>query len=223
MGPLVPRRGPSQRRRAVVAGLIALVVLAVGAALETSSATAKPTKLRVFLLGLPQTGNPGRFARAVSDPTSTGYRQFLTTREYRQRFAARQADRRRVRTYLAHQDGVKKLEVSFDRSMFLAVLTVDAGRADLLRARASVRRVAGCCRPARLRGRVSQISAGEVYEVGGIDKPCAPLGAERDAANGCSEATSAGTFTPNELSTAYGVDPLHAARTLGQPGSGSRP
>ena len=224
------RRGGSERVRAggiAALACAALVLISAGGSVAASGAAsgperpnaAKPTKLRVFLLGLPQTGNPGRFARAVSNPTSTAYRQFLTTREYRQRFAARQADRRRVRTYLAHQGGVKKLEVSFDRSMFLAVLTVaPAGGSSARGIGPPSRRL---CRPARLRGRVSQISAGEVYEVGGSTSR-ARRSAPSGTPNGCSEATSAGTFTPNELTTAYGVDPLHQ-RGLGERGPGRDP
>jgi subtilase family serine protease len=65
---------------------------------------------------------------------------------------------------------------------------------------------------------VREISAGEIYELGGISR----RGGARDsenanagAAHGCQGAITTGAFTPNELSTAYGVHELHSRGLYG--------
>jgi kumamolisin len=61
---------------------------------------------------------------------------------------------------------------------------------------------------------VRQISAGEVYQRGASSP-----GVGASAAQGCQGAVKTGAFTPNQLSTAYGVDEL---RSRGLDGSGVR-
>ncbi len=167
----------------------------------------------MFLLGLRQRGQPRRFASAVSNPSSARYRRFLSPRQYRKRFSASKADRRRVRRYLASRAGVKKVELSSDKSVVLAVLTPGAGRR-IFCVKGAQAPTRGLCTPRPLRGTVRQISAGEVYQPGGSSP-----GARASGARGCQGALKTGAFAPNQLSTAYGVDAL---RTRGLDGSGVR-
>ena len=102
----------------------------------------------------------------------------------------------------------------------LAVLTPGAGKR-IFCAKGGGAPTGGLCTPAPLRGQVRQISAGEVYELGGSSSRG---GARRHASArpglpGCADATAVGAFTPNQLSTAYGVDALHSR---GLDGSGVR-
>jgi subtilase family serine protease len=231
----VPSEDESDRR---LAGRIAVVLCAAlalaatdGVASSPSSASAsddsratsaptrvsKPSKRRVFLLGLRHRGKPSRLARRVSDPSSERYRHFLSLRQYRKRFSPTRADRRRVRRYLATRRGVKKVELSSDRSLVLAVLTPGAGRRIFCAAGAAAP-TRGLCTPRGLRGRVREISAGEIYELGANSR-AAGSRAMVGAPQGCQGAIATGAFTPNQLSTAYGVDELHSR---GLDGSGVR-
>jgi subtilase family serine protease len=231
----VPSEDESDRR---LAGRIAVVLCAAlalaatdGVASSSGSASAsddsratsaptrvsKPSKRRVFLLGLRQRGKPSRLARRVSDPSSERYRHFLSLRQYRKRFSPTRADRRRVRRYLATRRGVKKVELSSDRSLVLAVLTPGAGRRIFCAAGAAAP-TRGLCTPRGLRGRVREISAGEIYELGANSR-AAGSRAMVGAPQGCQGAIATGAFTPNQLSTAYGVDELHSR---GLDGSGVR-
>jgi subtilase family serine protease len=217
----------------IAVGMFALLALAATDVASTRAASAgdvsratqaptrasKPAARRVILLGLRQRGKPTRFARRVSNPSSERYRRFLSLRQYRKRFSASRADRRRVRRYLASQRGVRKIELSSDKSLVLAVLTPRAGRR-LFCARGSGPPTRDLCTPKALRGTVRQISAGEVYAVGGTPRRRSarePANATPVVAQGCRAPTSA--FTPNQLSTAYGADELHSS---GLDGSGVR-
>jgi subtilase family serine protease len=197
-------------------GLLAFVVLlGVAASAAAQTAPSKPPERRVFLLGLHQRGEPSQLARQVSNPYSPQYGRFLSLRQYRNRFAPRRAARRHVRRYLASQRGVRSVELSADGSVVLAVLTPRAGLR-LFCARGSGPPSGRLCTPAPLRGRVRQVSAGELYQLGGASSA---RDRQARAAQGCADATRAGAFTPAQLSTAYGVDPLHAR---GLDGSGVR-
>ena len=206
------------------------------AAVATQARVAAPREARPFLLGLRQRANPAQFARQVSDPTSSRYRRFLSPHEYQERFSSRTADRQRVLRYLRSQPGVLRAELSSDKSVVLAVLTAQAGRR-IFCARGPRPPTGGLCRPRALRGLVPFISAGELYERGGSgggpgsargagSARGGPLERERaqraqgaQAAQTCSGAAKTGAFTPAQLSTAYGVDPLHSR---GLEGSGVR-
>src|SRR5437868_1052005 len=102
-----------------------VVAVAVGAvlALVASEAAAaplrpaQPPQRRVVLLGLPQRGNPTRFATQVSNPSSPLYRRFLSLPQYDRRFASNNGDRRRVVRYLTGRPGVTSLQLSADKSV----------------------------------------------------------------------------------------------------------
>jgi subtilase family serine protease len=171
----------------------------------------------VFLLGLRHRGNPGKLARQLSDPSSPRYRQFLSLRQYQNRFSATSAVRRRVLHYLASQRGVLKLELSSDKSIVLGVLTAEAGRR-LFCARGMqppTRR--SLCIPERLRRWTSEISASETYQP---NRPQRDTSRARErgrtaASQSCEGASKMGAFTPQQLSTAYGVDELHSRELSG--------
>ena len=197
------------------AGLSIALCSVVLTAPDSASAqlVSKPPQRQVFLLGLRQRGTPARFARQVSNPASDSYRRFLSLREYRNRFSAGRADRRAVRRYLAGRAGVKKVELSSDRSVLLAVLTARAGRRLFCASGAAP--PTRLCTPRALRRTVSQVSGGEVYQLGsGTSRR-----ARTAVAQGCEGALKTRAFTPNQLSTAYGVDAL---RARGLDGSGVR-
>ena len=209
-----PRRHGRARRGSTAA--VALLALALVAA-DGAAAAAKPPQRRVILLGLAQRGNPAKFVASVSDPTSSSYRQFLKPGKFRKRFGPPKGDRTRVRRYLASQSGVRKVQASSDRSVFLAVVTPAAGKR-LFCAKGAGSPTGKLCTPPRLRGIVRQLSAGEVYQLGSSSsrdpaaKRASPGGG---TPHGCADAIATGTFTPNELSTAYGVDALHARGLVG--------
>jgi subtilase family serine protease len=192
-------------------------------ATEHSPAASAPTGVsnppvrRVFLLGLRQRGNPGKLASQVSNPSSRRYRRFLSLRQYQKRFSPSRADRRRVLRYLASQLGVKKVQLSSDRSVVLAVMTQQAGRR-IFCAKGANAPTRGLCTPRVLRRWVRAISAGEVYELGGNSRRAGarkPEKAKASTAQTCKGASKVGGFTPQQLSTAYGVDALHARRLDG--------
>jgi subtilase family serine protease len=179
---------------------------------SASKRVSKPPERRVFLLGLRQRGTPGKFASQVSNPYSRRYREFLSLRQYQKRFSPSRADRRRVLRYLASQRGVRKVRLSSDKSLVLAVLTPQAGRR-IFCARGAAAPTRGLCVPPRLRRSVREISAGEVYELSGNSRRGGARELKRakaGTAQQCGDATKNGEFTPRQLSTAYGVDALHS-------------
>lgn len=228
----MPRPGGTDRHRTgwialLACGALALVATEGAVASSGSTSTsvdrgsratpaqaraANGPKRRAFVLGLRQRGRPARFATLVANPASPQYREFLSLSEFQERFSPSAADRRRVRRYLARQAGVRKVELSSDGSTLLAVTTPGAGKRIFCAAGAAAPS-GRLCTPAPLRGRVSQVSAGEVYELGGsssLGGAPEPTSARSGTPQGCAEATANGAFTPNQLSTAYGVDALHA-------------
>ena len=186
-----------------------------------SARVSKPSMRRVFLLGLRQRGNPGKFASQVSNPSSPQYRRFLSLREYQQRFAPSSADRGRVLRYLARQRGVLKVQLSSDKSVVLAVLTQQAGQR-IFCVKGAQAPTQGICIPRALRRWVQEVSASEVYELGGNSGRAATRESGKVTAGTsktCTGAIKSRAFTPQQLSTAYGVDEL---RSRGLDGAGVR-
>ena len=198
---------------------MAVVVCAMLAIAATDAAAApmrasNPPQRRVVLLALPQRGNPNRFAVQVSNPSSPLYRRFLSLGQYDQRFASGVADRRRVLRYLRSQPGVESVQVSGDRSVILAVVTPRAGKR-LFCAESEAQPTRGLCKPRAIRRSVRQISVGEVYQLTSGSQASATRRAGVAKAQSCAAATKNGEFTPQQLSTAYGVGPLSAQRLSG--------
>jgi subtilase family serine protease len=190
-------------------------------AISASTRVSKPSERRVFLLGLRQRANPGKFASQVSDPSSRLYRHFLSLRQYQDRFSPSRADRRAVLRYLASQRGVLNVELSSDQSVVLAVLTQQAGQR-IFCASGPAAPTRGLCTPPGVRRWVREISAGEVYEVGGNSRRDGGRETEKAKAGTsqtCKGASETHAFNPQQLSTAYWVDELHSR---GLDGSGVR-
>ena len=196
---------------AVVAGLVAIALVPASA-----SASGQPMR-RVVLLGLKLQGTPVRFAAQVSDPASTNYRKFLTPAQFRSRFSASTASQKRVSTFLSNRRGVGKVQFNPGRTTALVTVTPEAAKR-LFCAKGSRLPVKGTCKPARLRAAVRQVSVGESYPAGKGGSATA-AGSNGGTPQGCQDAVKTGAFTPNQLSTAYGVDELHAR---GLDGSGIR-
>jgi subtilase family serine protease len=231
------RRGGNHDRR--LAGRVAVVCAALafvaaepaGAFARPAGATphspassaavraADPTQRRVFLLGLRQPADPAQLASQLSDPASRRYRRFLSLRQYQQRFAPTSAERQQVLHYLTAQRGVVHVELSSDDSVVLAVLTEPAGE-KIFCARGEAPPARGLCTPRSLRRSVREVSAGEVYQLGGavggagVRKSGSRL-ALAATARTCAGARKKRAFTPQQLSTAYDVDPLHSRGLLG--------
>ncbi len=119
------------------------------------------------------------------------------------------------------------MQQSSDQSIVLAIVTPQAGR-QLFCARTDAEPTGGLCIPQPLRETVQVISAGEVYpaSAGARDAPARVMpgaGVARVArvarTRSCPGATKTRAFTPGQLATAYGVDPL---RTHGLTGAGVR-
>ncbi len=211
-----------RRREALcIAGRGAAAIVAACAALGVAAADgagariSHPPQRRVFLLGLPQRGNPEAFASQVSNPGSRNYRRLLSLRQYQSRFAPSGVRIRRVFHYLKSQRGVLRVELSSDKSVVLAVLTAEAGRR-LFCATGPAPPTGGLCKPPALRLSVRQISASELYDPSASS---APAGAASRASQTCPGAIKTHAFTPHQLASAYMVDPL---RSRGLDGSGVR-
>ena len=175
-----------------------------------------PPERRTVVLGLRTPAGLLAAASRISNPTSSQYRRFLSLRQYRDRFGASAADVRRVRRYLAAQRGVRRIELSPDRSNMLLVVTPAAGRR-LFCASGPAPPSGRLCTPRPLRRVVRLVSAGELFQV---VRGRASVQPPRSAGTGdCAGAGGGGTFTPGQLSTAYGVDALHSR---GLDGSGIR-
>lgn len=173
---------------------------------------AKPVKLRVVLLGLKQRGNPSAFATQVSDPASPQYRKFLTQAQYRQQFSATPAVQKRVRTFLNRKRGVTSLTLNASRTVALAVIKPNSVRRFFC-VKGSGPPSKGVCIPRALRGAVRLVSVGEVYQQKAKPRPKSrPITASRNTGTpqGCAAGTKGKAFTPNQISTAYGVDGLKA-------------
>jgi subtilase family serine protease len=208
--------------RPAALGAFLVAALAAGALAPATAAAAAHPQRRVVLLGLRQRGDLPKFARQVSNPASSQYRRFVNLAEFRRRFSARDADRRRVLRFLRRRRGVENVELSSTRTIALGVMSPAAARRTFCVA-GPAPPTSGLCIPRRLRPAVRQISAGESYQIGGPGRAAPPRASTRRAApaqgspHGCPDALEAGGFTPNQLATAYGVDGL-AAQGLGGQG-----
>ena len=172
---------------------------------------AKPAERRVFLLGLRQRGKPGELARQVSDPASPSYRRFLSNREYRKRFsAASPTDRRRVRRFSPPEPGVKKVQVSSDRSVVPRGPDPVAPASGSSAPRDSAPPTKGLCTPAPLRGRAP--------DLGRRDLP-----ARRRSSRGASAGPRPAPAAAPRTAAPRRPPPAPSPRTSSRPRTGSTP
>jgi len=176
----------------------------------------------VILLGLRRRGKPQVFAAQVSNPGSPQYRKFLTPAQYRKRFSATAADQRAVTRFLTRRRGVLSLRLNPSRTAALAIVKSKAAARLFCVNSNKPLPARGLCRPKPLRRAVRQVSAGEVFQPS-KKKAAGSAPAVRSkntgTPKGCSAGTKAGTFAPNQMSTAYGADALGSR---GLDGSGIR-
>ncbi|MGH2961451.1 MAG: S53 family peptidase [Solirubrobacterales bacterium] len=175
--------------------------------------------LRVVLLGL-RSDERGltRFVRRVSRPGSRRYGRYLNPRKLRHRYGAARGVRRRVLNFLRSQDGVERVRLGSTGAVALAV--VEAGAAQtLFCATGSNPPGEDVCVPRALRRVVRQVSVGEIYQAGNASRAASAgaAAAERTGTpRGCKAGVDSGSFTPNQIDTAYGTDKLNARGLKGQ-------
>jgi len=185
----------------------------IRASAGAGKASTKPAMRRVVILGLRRRGKPARFAGQVSNPASSRYRRFLSQAQFRSRFSATAADRRRVMRFLRSRRGVFKVRMNPSGTVVMTVMSQRAAKSFFCAGNGPLP-VKGLCRPNRLRQAVWQVSAGEVFQPQGKKSGREPAAAG-GTPEGCQAALKGKTITPNQLATAYGVDPLHARRLDG--------
>lgn len=214
---------------------IALILLAVACALVAAgpanaadgprddrgaSASGGPSgSLRVVLLGLrsDQSGLT-HFVRTVTRPGSRRYGRYLGPRRLRHRFGASRRVRRKVLGFLRSSAGIEQVSLSATGSVVMVVAEVAA--AEQLFCATGLRPPGkDVCVPAPLRGVVRQVSAGETYNPGPPARQASAGAAaiERTGTpKGCNDGVGTGSFTPNQLNTAYGTDELNRRGLRGQ-------
>lgn len=96
----VASAGARPTRRATLPGSVPS--WATPATFKSAAPPTSPVNFRVYL-GWRDSGQAEALARAVSDPTSSSYRHYLTPAQFRQRFSPTQADVAAVRTWLSAQ------------------------------------------------------------------------------------------------------------------------
>lgn len=198
-----------------VGALLLLSALAVPA---PAGAQAGKAPRRVVLLGLRRPERAlARFVASASDPASPGYGHYLTPGRLRRTYGSPVAVRHRAMRFLRRAAGVRSVRMGTTGSVVLATMTVPASRRIFCaRGRRPPRH--GLCIPRGLRGAVRQVVAGEVYNARprSARRAVAARVARTGTPQGCAAALESGTFTPNQLVTAYGVDALHAAGLEGR-------
>lgn len=182
---------------------------------EPGLSAKKPEMLRVVVLGLPGRGEPQVTAARISYPGGPSYREFLTQEQFRQRFGASPAVRRKVLS-LRRENGVRSVRLNAAGTVAILVTRPGASR----RLFCAGRKLPGRpCRPKGFRWAIRQVSIGEVFEAGPAPKPSVSSTSATGTPKGCSGAIKSKALTPNQLATAYEVDGLHAR---GLDGSGIR-
>ena len=179
-------------------------------------------------------------ALAVSTPGSPEYGDYASVAALARRYGASPATRRGVRAYLDRAGG---RGVRIDATGLFAVATFAAARAERLFATplATFRTAHGArfIAPAAATAAAPRLPAGlRPYATGVVGLDTRPLAAAPTPARaagpvargaqassvrnpsgtpaGCQAAQNAGGLTPDQYLTAYGYDPLHAARLTGQ-------
>ena len=213
----------------------ALLVSAAGSAAEGSSgndsqARASGKRVDVVLRLAPRRSGIQKLARAVSDPASPRYGQYVSPKRIARRFGARRSSRRHVRSYLRRRGINSRVDVT--RSFVEALVPARQAR----RLFGSSKGIRGRI-PRGLRGRVravlreqavqgqslSSASAGTSGAAPELEPPHVRTGTPAGCAQGRDAtfqppgARLAGpAFTPNQIQTAYGASPLHAQGVTGE-------
>ncbi|MCB0863115.1 MAG: hypothetical protein KDB66_07880 [Solirubrobacterales bacterium] len=193
--------------------LIALPATASGA--DAGASAKKKVMLRVVMIGLAGQGKPMTAASQISYPGGSRYRHFLTQDQYRRQFGATAAKVRKIRT-LKSRRGVRQVMLNPTRTAAILVMTPAAAT----RLFCAGQNLPGKpCRPAGFRKVIRQVSLGEIYPKGPTPKPPHASSSGSGTPKGCTAAIKSKALTPNQISTAYGVDALHQR---GLDGSGVR-
>jgi kumamolisin len=226
---------PKSLRLALFAA--ALTVTGVSPALAADQPSAE-TEVIVHLQHAP---GLAKFVRAVSDPESPRYRQYRSVEQLTKRFGAKPAKRARTVRYLRGHGlqakvapGATFLLATGTSAQVAAAFPATGARAAAAGSRLAV--------PAALRGAVSSAavlgsavaadrrtpvaraaSAADPYN--GLSATQGSAVPHSGTASGCPEGAAAPNpngqagltgFTPNQLSSAYGIDLLHQAGLRGQ-------
>jgi kumamolisin len=216
------------RIRLALVALAAVLAAAPASAAAADSLTAGPGAsasggsggtTRAVLLGL-RTNQHGlrRFARRVSQPGSPRYGRYLSPRKLRRRFGASRRVRRKVQRFLGSQPGVQSVQLNSTATVAL-VVAEDAAAQALFCATGLRPPGKEVCVPRQLRKVVRQVSAGESYDPGPPSRrqsPGATVAERTGTPEGCKAGVDSGSFTPNQLATAYGTDKLNARGLEGQ-------
>lgn len=186
-----------------------------GVAGEAGISTDRGLLRRVVVLGLPGQGEPMVTASQISNPGGSNYRNFLTQEQYGKRFGATKKVRQKVLD-LKTLRGVRRVTLNPTGTAAIAVMTPAAAA----RLFCAGKKIPGKpCRPRGFRWAIRQVSVGEIYPNGPTPKPPKASSSASGTPKGCAAAIRSKALTPNQISTAYGVDEL---RERGLDGSGVR-
>ena len=192
------------------------VVIALVAALAVPGPGSAAEKRRAVLLGL-ESDSAGlrQIANSVSNPGSDDYSEFLSLADLRERFGASQRVAGRVMRFLRSARGVRSPELDSTGGVAMAVVGRSAARR-LFCARGPNPPARPGCLPRQLRGDVNQVAAGELFARGGSSRSGVRGPRQGGTPSGCPDAVQSGSFTPNQLATAYGTDELNGRGREGQ-------
>ncbi len=169
----------------------------------------KAGKSRIVLLGLRRDGKAlSQFANMASNPTGDAYGQFLELDDLKERFGAPEKPRTRVMRFLRRSKGVRSVELSSTGGVVMATSS-QAAAEDLFCAHGMRPPQKGVCVPRPIRNAVRQITVGEIFG-GSSRRDARPVRQASGTPQGCQDGVSSGSFTPNQLATAYGTDVLNA-------------
>lgn len=149
-----------------------------------------------------------RFVEGASTPGSATYGRFLTLGALRRTYGAKAGDRHRVLRFLRRAAGVRSVQMGTSGSEVMATMTAAASQR-LFCARGRRPPRGNLCVPRQLRKAVGPIVAGGIYKAGKTGASRQASAAATGSPQGCKAALESGALTPNQISTAYEVDPLH--------------
>ncbi len=156
-----------------------------------------------------------RFVEGASNPSSGSYGKYLTLGALRQTYGAKVGARHRVMRFLRRAPGVRSVQMGTTGSTVLATMTTAASRR-LFCARGQQPPRGRLCVPRQLRGALGAVVAGGIYKAGKAGRAEGASAAATGTPQGCKPALESGTITPNQVATAYEVDPLRAAGLEGR-------